>query len=271
MLSATSNIHLQCMHKCSVSEIKKATAHPSHRRTYGVYDYIEHALAIDTSQDLHFFAYKVMKDFGYSVVGGGAAILRGTTANLHCICSGNLKWVKHYRRNLLSHDPLISYCKENTTPHVWKANTDIGKLQRLSPKMADAIRQFDIQSIVTFPAHGPRSLIGGFRYLCDREDKLTDKDVLQSLPTLSLVNIYLYEATIRILDLEVQKDIQLTTKEKDILSWLAVGLNSQGISERAHISENTVHYHMKNIHKKLEVNNRHHAVAKALKLNLINP
>lgn len=268
---APAKIHFHRLNDCSTSELKKAAAHPSHRRSYEIYDYIEHALAISSVEDLHCFANKVMRDFGYSIFGGGTAILQGSTPTLYCICSGNIEWANYYRRNLLSNDPLIYYCKNNVTPHVWKTNTDISNLKKLSPKMANAIEGFDVKAIVTLPAHGPESLISGFRFAYDREDKLSDEDVLQSLPTLHLINSYLYEAIVRILKLESRKEIHLTNKEKEILSWVAGGLNSYSISAQLKISENTVLFHMKNIHRKLEVNNRHHAVAKALRLNLIDP
>ncbi len=268
-ISPSPQINFRPLNSCSDTECEQAVKHPSHKRSYCTEDYVEHALAIDSIEGLHAFAAKVMRDFGYSIFGGGAAILDEAGPTMQFMCSGNVEWISHYRENLITQDPLILYCKDNLVPNVWKASKDIDHLRMVSPNMAGAIDDFGIRSFVTFPAHGPQSLISGFRFAYDEDDKLSEQDIAQSLPILSLLNGYLYEALVRILKLENQKDVSLTTKERDILSWVAGGLNSYNISERLNISENTVLYHMKNIHKKLEVKTRQHAVAKALKLNLI--
>ncbi len=62
----------------------------------------------------------------------------------------------------------------------------------------------------------------------------------------------------------------LTFREKQILKYVATGENTSDIAKILNISENTVLYHLKNINKKLEANNRTHAVIKAISLDLID-
>ncbi len=61
----------------------------------------------------------------------------------------------------------------------------------------------------------------------------------------------------------------LTKRELNVLSWLSEGKSNFEIARILIISENTVKSHLKNIFKKLAVNNRHHAVAVGFKMKLI--
>lgn len=65
------------------------------------------------------------------------------------------------------------------------------------------------------------------------------------------------------------KESVLTDREIDILNLIAKGCSNSQISEMLFISLNTVKTHIKNIFKKLEVEDRTKAVMQALKLDLI--
>ena len=54
----------------------------------------------------------------------------------------------------------------------------------------------------------------------------------------------------------------VTKREKEILILIAKGCTNRQIAERLFISEETVKKHVKNIFKKLEVNNRIAAIRK---------
>ena len=62
----------------------------------------------------------------------------------------------------------------------------------------------------------------------------------------------------------------LTEKERDVLSWVAQGKTDCQIGDLLAMSTSTVDYHMRNILKKLDANNRILAVVKALTNGLIN-
>jgi DNA-binding NarL/FixJ family response regulator len=61
----------------------------------------------------------------------------------------------------------------------------------------------------------------------------------------------------------------LTEREKKFLRHIANGLNDQQIATRMGVSYNTVLYHTKNIHEKLNVHSRRELIAKAHKERLI--
>ncbi len=62
---------------------------------------------------------------------------------------------------------------------------------------------------------------------------------------------------------------ELTSRETEILSQLCRGKSYKMIADSLHISKGTVHSHLKNIYKKLEVNSMSEAVAKAYQEKLV--
>jgi len=63
----------------------------------------------------------------------------------------------------------------------------------------------------------------------------------------------------------------LTRRERDCLTWVAVGKSSWEIGQVLGISEATVNFHLGNAATKLDVRGRVRAVAQAIRLGLINP
>lgn len=61
----------------------------------------------------------------------------------------------------------------------------------------------------------------------------------------------------------------ITHREKEVLTWVKVGKSNWEIATILDISPRTVKNHVCNIIKKMSVQNRGHAVAKALRLNII--
>ena len=66
------------------------------------------------------------------------------------------------------------------------------------------------------------------------------------------------------------KENILTEREINVLELIAKGLSNSEISEKLYISMNTVKTHIKNIFKKLEVEDRTQAALKALKEKIID-
>lgn len=50
--------------------------------------------------------------------------------------------------------------------------------------------------------------------------------------------------------------MRLTNKERAVMKLLAMGLNNKAIGAQLNVSINTVKFHLTNIYKKLEVQNR---------------
>ena len=67
----------------------------------------------------------------------------------------------------------------------------------------------------------------------------------------------------------VAPKVALTEREKEVLTFLCNGSTYKMIAASLFVSEGTVHFHIKNIYKKLEVNSKSEAVAKALTEKLV--
>jgi DNA-binding CsgD family transcriptional regulator len=65
--------------------------------------------------------------------------------------------------------------------------------------------------------------------------------------------------------------VQLSAREREVLTWTAEGKSRTAIGEILHISDQTVKTYMKRIFAKLEVNSIQLAVVKAIALGLISP
>jgi DNA-binding CsgD family transcriptional regulator len=61
----------------------------------------------------------------------------------------------------------------------------------------------------------------------------------------------------------------LTAREKTCLHWVAQGKSDGVIADILNTSSSTVHFHMTNVLKKLEVSSRTQAAAKAVALGLL--
>ncbi|MCK8488295.1 response regulator transcription factor [Paenibacillus sp. MBLB2552] len=62
----------------------------------------------------------------------------------------------------------------------------------------------------------------------------------------------------------------LTGQETRIVQYMAEGLSNRQIAESLHITSETVKYHLKNVFRKLDVNNRVKALQRAKELKIIS-
>lgn len=88
-------------------------------------------------------------------------------------------------------------------------------------------------------------------------------------PSIALKTLKLLRNPINIQNQQEQEEIQLTSRETEVLEQLSKGLNYIKIAENLILSTGTVRKHIENIYKKLQVHNKLEAVQKAKKNNLI--
>lgn len=90
---------------------------------------------------------------------------------------------------------------------------------------------------------------------------------------LSFIAFYLHSTfTVHAVEPAVHEgfaDINLTSKERDVIRWVVEGKTSWEIGRILSTSERTVKFHLKNVYTKLNVCNRAQAVAVANRLRLI--
>ena len=71
-------------------------------------------------------------------------------------------------------------------------------------------------------------------------------------------------------DSNPKKSIRLTEREQEVLLMVSKGYTSTEIADSMSVSYNTITTHVRNIYKKLAVNNRAEAVIEAIQMGIIN-
>ena len=66
-----------------------------------------------------------------------------------------------------------------------------------------------------------------------------------------------------------RESFDLSSREKEILTWLVKGMSYKMVADNCFISVETVNVHIKNIYKKLQVHSKSEAVAKAIKGKIV--
>jgi DNA-binding NarL/FixJ family response regulator len=88
-------------------------------------------------------------------------------------------------------------------------------------------------------------------------------------PSIAMKTLKLLRNPMSIENPQDKEDIQLTSRETEVLEQLSKGLNYNKIAENLILSSGTVRKHIENIYRKLQVHNKLEAVQKAKKNNLI--
>ena len=88
-------------------------------------------------------------------------------------------------------------------------------------------------------------------------------------PSIALKTLKLFRNPIDFDHATNQEEIQLTTREVEVLEQLSKGLKYQHIAENLFLSVGTIRKHVENIYTKLQVHNKLEAIQKAKNNNLI--
>ena len=89
-------------------------------------------------------------------------------------------------------------------------------------------------------------------------------------PSIALKTLKLLRNPMDVKNEEDIEDIQLTSREIDVLEQLSKGLSYNAIAKNLILSTGTIRKHIENIYRKLQVHNKLEAVQKAKKNNLID-
>lgn len=117
-------------------------------------------------------------------------------------------------------------------------------------------------------AHGVKNISGNKGSIfCFAANKMKKERRTESI--LELLVPHYHETLTCILAKSNGDTTILSPREKEILQWLVCGKSTWDVSTILKISERTIKFHINNIMKKLNAVNRTHAVAIALRENLI--
>jgi DNA-binding CsgD family transcriptional regulator len=147
--------------------------------------------------------------------------------------------------------------------------TDIWRNSELTSEERDfveALRRIVFSDGFSLPCYGPqgRNAVVGISKLSKKADV--------SPSHLALLHFAAQAAHLRICALfadEITRDWHLSTREKEILDWVARGKSNNVIAEILEIAPGTVDTYIRRIYEKLEVSDRTSAAVKGVGLGLI--
>ena len=187
----------------------------------------------------------------------------GTKLDRHLLCEGTPQaWSREYhRRGLQSVDPILQHAQQARTAFRWHAVGSFASLTKEQGHFMRLLREADFGDGVIFPvfAYGGQNAMLSFGYDGDKAaPSAFDRSWLQWVAQITHTRI------LELRNCETAAAIRLSPRETEIMTLVARGLSNPAIAAALGVSDNTVGTHLRRIYRKLDVNARGAAVAKAL-------
>jgi DNA-binding CsgD family transcriptional regulator len=166
-------------------------------------------------------------------------------------------------------DPVMQHIKRNTTPIIWTQKTylDAGAID-----VWDVQAQFGYRNGVAMALHLPEGR--HFTIGVERDQPLPSDSIelTRMVADLQLFAVHAQDTALRILVSESSQPEcpALTPRELEVLRWTMDGKTAKAIGTVLNVTERTAVAHLQNAMLKLNVNSKHQAVLKALRLGLIH-
>ena len=176
--------------------------------------------------------------------------------------------VRYTRKNYLRVDPVITGCFQRFHPVDWKQLDWTGKPVRVFQD--EAIGAGVGHQGLSVPIRGPKGQFALFTTTDDCSDDAWDKFGAERTRDLILIAHFFNQKALEIRQgTDHAQQLQLSPREIDALTLLAIGYSRAQAAEKLSISEHTLRVYIEGSRNKLGAANTTHAVAKALTLGLI--
>jgi LuxR family quorum sensing-dependent transcriptional regulator len=178
-------------------------------------------------------------------------------------------WLKHYDRSgYYTHDPVVRQCGRTVDPFLWSSVQIDTDLQPKATRVMGEAFELGMQDGFCIPIID----VSGFQAVVSMAGPRFDLSPHEQR-ALHLVGYYAHAAATRISRRRRQRRAsqELSVRERDVLSWLAVGRQASEVAELLGIGEATVATHIKRAKEKLGTRNTTHTVVEALRQHQIRP
>lgn len=179
-------------------------------------------------------------------------------------------WSAHYMQNKFYEiDPTLLKARQSIAPVDW---TRLERSPEFQTVFRDA-RDFGISDRgLTIPVHGPYGDMGGLSILRDCSDREWKHLIPKIIGDLQSAAVHLHDTVIQSDPLtRVLNAPSLSTREREILQWIAAGKSHQDVGDILMISHRTVEVHLRSARQKLNALTTPQAVGRAINLGLIFP
>lgn len=180
----------------------------------------------------------------------------------------SLKWVEHYgAQNYLRVDPVIIGCYQRFHPVDWK------RLDWSSPRarefLADAQRHGVGNQGYSIPIRGPKGQFALFTVSHSCDDAAWSEFIGRNSRDLILVAHFFNRKALEFEPGRQPEARNLSPREIDAMTLLAMGYSRAQVAETLSISEHTLRVYIESARFKLGAMNTTHAVARAIGFGLI--
>lgn len=233
------------------------------------YDQFTNLLDANTEQDWQNMVFSFANNLGFDQT--LYAVLKSKDEpieNAFLRSNYSKEWRNTYDNTKLGYvDPTVSHCMKSTIPLLWTPECFARPDQK---NMYEEATSYGLRSGIIFPIHGPNGEFGMMSFVSEQlSNPASRKDLMQFLPTLSIIRDYVFESSKKFITTPEEVKIVLTPRENEVVKWTVAGKSSWEISMILNCSESTVNFHLSNIRQKFNVNTKQQAIIKALKLGII--
>jgi DNA-binding CsgD family transcriptional regulator len=185
------------------------------------------------------------------------------------------EWMAYYQANHYEKkDPVPRHCFATSRPFTWEQLIQTRELKPEQKKIMNEAKEALLLDGIAIPICGHKGELAGVGMASSSGGIRPDMNLLSKIRALAY-QFHLVYTELGKKDCPGQDDItpnvNLTGREKEILLWAAEGKSDSTIAEILGVSHATIRFHMNNIFKKLDANERTLATVKAIRHGLILP
>jgi LuxR family quorum-sensing system transcriptional regulator CciR len=174
---------------------------------------------------------------------------------------------RYFERKYHEIDPVVRRAATFSGPFVWDQLGDRCDLQAGERLVLAEGREAGLKHGISVPLFGPSGRVSVVSFASGFDD-------VDPLHRMSHLNTLAWQFHIAFAEIAQPSEqgttkVQLSTRERECLRWIAEGKTSWDIGMILKISDNTVNFHIKNAMRKLGTTSRTVAVVKAIRLNVI--
>jgi LuxR family quorum sensing-dependent transcriptional regulator len=167
-------------------------------------------------------------------------------------------WFELYLEKSFSDwDPIAAHCKKTVDPFAWLEVYRDEVANARQREVMHRARDFNMVEGFCVPIHGEQGFEAVVTMAGDRPDLSR-----QARSAIHLMSIYAHSKATACLR-PVAAEHVLTVREREVLTWLAVGKTTEGVAERHGVSPGTAEAHFENAARKLGVRGRTRTVLEA--------
>lgn len=178
-------------------------------------------------------------------------------------------WMDYYLSKNYQHiDPVPKQAFKSGRAFSWEDLRGQTKLTKEESLVMHEAEEAELKSGVGIPLYGVGMEIAGFGLAS------TDGGIEITKDLLSILQAYarqFHNAYIDLIKTEAEEQVKLTSREREVLLWMAEGKTLPEIAMILNVGEETIRYYKKLIFSKLKANQQTLAVLKAIRAGVINP